>query len=383
MVITKNQAVLSYYFRHFFSHRFHPDVMEQSLLVFETIEDSVEEMEELQGDLVGILVAATSSFYNNNDLEISVDDEVFTMFEQTAIDHATHSIKQIRYLENADLHLEQIHIYESSSLEQPQFPSSQSIISRIDWSQTASKYPPQPFETFLLDVPVSMRRNLRHIYSPILSCREFGARLSDIQDATNMELHEIETGIEYLTKNSQVITVGVEVQRWVAAEFAKAWCVKVGHRLTSPRPWTMPSGDICPATVRWMGESVLMMIISSPGITLKEVCSRFEFALQPVAVHDLITVLELAGCIRLLKEVFENMSLSSLFQRDVPQIEITYLLPTVDCIERFSRIFGGISLLPAMTGRSDSDKLETQRSSAVDEDLGELNLTLPILQKAN
>uniref|UniRef100_A0A0K0CWH7 General transcription factor 3C polypeptide 1 n=1 Tax=Angiostrongylus cantonensis TaxID=6313 RepID=A0A0K0CWH7_ANGCA len=292
MVITKNQAILSYYFRHFFTHRFHPDIVEQAVVTFDTLDDSVEGMEELQGDLCGVLVAAASAFYNNSGLEISVDEEVFTMFEQAVIDQATQSIKQIRYLENTNLHLEQIHIFGSSCFEQSDFPSWQSILPKIDWSQSASDFPPPPFEEFLLDVPVSRRKDLRSVYNPIVSASEYGATLSDIQ----------------------VTSVGVDVQRWVSADFALAWCVKVGGRIVSPRPWTMPSGEICPATVRWMAESILMMIVSSPGITLKEVCFRFEFVLQPIAVQDLVTVLEAAGCVNLVEEVFENITLSSLFQ---------------------------------------------------------------------
>ncbi|VDM58261.1 unnamed protein product [Angiostrongylus costaricensis] len=267
MVITKNQAILSYYFRHFFTHRFHPDIVEQAVVTFDTLDDSVEGMEELQGDLCGVLVAAASAFYNNTGLEISVDEEVFTMFEQAVIDQATQSIKQIRYLENTNLHLEQIHIFGSSSFEQSDFPSWQSILPKIDWSQPASDFPPPPFEEFLLDVPVNRRKDLRSVYNPIVSAGEYGATLSDIQ----------------------VTSVGVDVQRWVSADSALAWCVKVGGRMVSPRPWTMPSGEICPATVRWMAESILMMIVSSPGITLKEVCFRFEFVLQPIAVQDLVS----------------------------------------------------------------------------------------------
>ncbi|KAE9421220.1 hypothetical protein Angca_004877 [Angiostrongylus cantonensis] len=357
MVITKNQAILSYYFRHFFTHRFHPDIVEQAVVTFDTLDDSVEGMEELQGDLCGVLVAAASAFYNNSGLEISVDEEVFTMFEQAVIDQATQSIKQIRYLENTNLHLEQIHIFGSSCFEQSDFPSWQSILPKIDWSQSASDFPPPPFEEFLLDVPVSRRKDLRSVYNPIVSASEYGATLSDIQVLL----------LEYallFRSISQVTSVGVDVQRWVSADFALAWCVKVGGRIVSPRPWTMPSGEICPATVRWMAESILMMIVSSPGITLKEV-----------------TVLEAAGCVNLVEEVFENITLSSLFQGERSEVTITYVLPVVDCFEKFSRIFGRISLLPGMTGRSESGKEDVPKFSG-DGGSEELKVTLPILQKA-
>ncbi|VDM68079.1 unnamed protein product [Strongylus vulgaris] len=100
-------------------------------------------------------------------------------------------------------------------------------------------------------------------------------------------------------------------------------------------------GELCPATIRWMGESVLMSVVSSPGITLKEICFRLEFALQAAAVHDLVTVLKEAGCVQEVEEVFENMTLSSPFQKQYSEEVIVYLLPVAGCFETFARIFGG------------------------------------------
>ncbi|VDK66228.1 unnamed protein product [Cylicostephanus goldi] len=65
MVITRNQAMISYYFRHFFTHRFHPDTIEQTLAVCNSFDDNIEGSEEVQGDLAGALIAAASSFCNN------------------------------------------------------------------------------------------------------------------------------------------------------------------------------------------------------------------------------------------------------------------------------------------------------------------------------
>nr|CDJ81025.1 Hypothetical protein CBG16818 [Haemonchus contortus] len=381
MVITKNQAILSYYFRHFFAHRFHPDIVEQSLAVFNTIDDSINETEELEGDLAGALVVASSSFYNDSSLDVCVDDEVFTMFESAALEQSTQSIKQIRYLESADLHLEKIHVYQTSASEHPELPTWQSLTNSIDWSQPASRHPPPPFEEFLLDIPVSQRKNLRSVYKPIKEAGAKGIKFSDIQDAASLNSEETREALKTLEKECQIVPVGVEVKRWVAAEFASAWCVNVGGRLVSPRPWTMPSGEICASTVRWMAESVLMTAVSSPGITMKDICFRLEFALQGAAVQDLISVLEAAGCVKVIDEVFENMNLVSPFQEGQKDICVSYVLPAVDSIERFSKIFGDVPLLPAMVGRIETEKEEARTTDNTD--VGpEMKVTLPMVQRA-
>ncbi|KAK5972649.1 hypothetical protein GCK32_007582, partial [Trichostrongylus colubriformis] len=364
-------------FRHFFSHRFHPDIIEQSLDVYNTIEDSINETEELEGDLAGTLAVASSSFYNDSSLAVSVDDEVFTMFESAALEQSTQSIKQIRYLESADLHLEKIHVHQSSAPEHPDLPTWQSLIHIIDWSQPSSKHPPPPFEEFLLDIPVSQRKSLRSVYKPIIEAGAIGIKFSDIQDATSMNCEEVRDALKNLEKECQIVPVGVEAKRWVAAEFASAWCVNVGGKLVSPRPWTMPSGEVCASTVRWMAESVLMTAVSSPGITMKEICFRLEFALQGAAVEDLVTVLEAAGCLKVVDEVFENMNLTSPFQEGQKDITVKYVSPAVDSVERFAKIFGGISLLPAMVGRTETDKEENRLSGRAEVE-SEMRVTLPM-----
>ncbi|KHJ93558.1 hypothetical protein OESDEN_06528 [Oesophagostomum dentatum] len=377
---------LLFNFRHFFTHRLHPDIVEQTLSVFTSLDEGIENNEELQGDLAGALVAAASLLCNNGYLDVSVDDEVFSMFEQAVFDQSAPSIKQIRYLENADLHLEQIHVNGESSSELPILPTWQSLLASIDWyvhkilchvipktvvwallcltayemfrSQPADKHPPLPFEEYLLDIPVSERKDLRAVYKPISSAGAFGAPVSDIKIFTGLPPDTVENILKELARACQIICVGVDVHRWVAAEYASAWCVKVAGNLVCPRPWTMPTGEICPSTVRWMAESVLMTIVSSPGITIKEISFRLEFALQAAAVHDLVSVLVRAGCVQEIEELFEDMTLQSPFQKECMEIGVTYLLPVVGCIETFARIFGGIALLPAMTGRTDGEKDE-------------------------
>ncbi|KAK6747193.1 hypothetical protein RB195_000421 [Necator americanus] len=297
-------------------------------------------------------------------LELLVDDDVFSMFDQAVLDQGAQSIKQIRYLENADLHLEQIHVYAGCGPDLPTLPTWQSLLATIDWSQPAEKHPPAPFEEWLLDTAVSERMNLRSVYKPISSAGAFGATLEDIKCSTDLTSESIKEALTGLCNACQIIPVGVDTYRWIAAEYASAWCVKVAGKLVCPRPWTMPTGELCPATVRWMSESVLMTIISSPAITLKEVCTRLEFAVQSVAVHDLVNVLVGAGCVKKVEEDFEDMKLSSPFQKEYSQRPVTYLLPLADCLETFARIFGGISLLPAMTGRSETDKEEEPKEAA-------------------
>ncbi|WKX97039.1 hypothetical protein Q1695_013019 [Nippostrongylus brasiliensis] len=359
MVITKNQAVLSYYFRHFFAHRFHPDIVEQVLETVKAVDECTEEADELEGDDPGAVVTASSAFCSNRSIEVYVDEEVFNMFESAALDQSSQTIKQIRYLENADLHLEKIHVFECGLPEPLELPSWRNLLPLIDWSQPADCYPPQPFEQFLLDIPVDDRKILRAVYKAISSTAAFGAKLNDIVvDASSWTREEIKDTVKALEIAHQIISVGVDMQRWVIAEYATAWCVNVGGRIVCPRPWTMPTGEICPSTVRWMAESVLMSAVSCPGITVKEVCFRIEFALQTAAVYDMITILEAAGCVEVAEDMFENMTLSSPFQEQSGEVVVTYIRPVVDCVERFARIFGDIPLLPAMMGRSETEKEE-------------------------
>lgn len=203
-----------------------------------------------------------------------------------------------------------------------------------------------------------------------------------------MQRQEVRNVLKDLADTCQIMAVGVDIQRWVVAEFASAWCVVVGGKLVSPRPWTMPTGEICPSTVRWMAESVLMAAVAAPGITVKEICFRTEFALQAAAVLDLITILEEAGCLEVVEETFENMNLPSPFLEDRREITVvTYVNPAPDCVERFARIFGDVPLLPAMLGKTEADKDDavcaaTGPKESAGGDVIEMKVTLPVVQRA-
>ncbi|VDO44093.1 unnamed protein product, partial [Onchocerca flexuosa] len=78
----KSQATLSFNFRNFFNHRFHPDMLEQFI-------ESSEEMEHGSGfaaddDTAGSVAAATRCFYIGPALKITMDDNVLECFDASS-----------------------------------------------------------------------------------------------------------------------------------------------------------------------------------------------------------------------------------------------------------------------------------------------------------
>lgn len=105
----------------------------------------------------------------------------------------------------------------------------------------------------------------------------------------------------------QVIEAGVDTKRYISQTYADAWTVVANGKRICPRPWIQPTGAICLSTARWVGfnsfyfsmglciqfqmlEALLMAVVNKPGIQKKDLQSRYEFALQPVALEQLIKV---------------------------------------------------------------------------------------------
>ncbi|ULT97889.1 hypothetical protein L3Y34_005611 [Caenorhabditis briggsae] len=86
---------------------------------------------------------------------------------------------------------------------------------------------------------------------------------------------------------------------------------------------------------------------------MKDVLSTYEFAVQPIAIREIIGLLEHLKCVQIIKKAFTSTKMSSPFSESPETKEIvTYINPTVDGLEKFSKIFHHIDLMPMMTAKN-------------------------------
>uniref|UniRef100_A0A1I7XSG4 RNB domain-containing protein n=1 Tax=Heterorhabditis bacteriophora TaxID=37862 RepID=A0A1I7XSG4_HETBA len=140
-----------------------------------------------------------------SDLEVSVDEEILSVFEQAVLEQQ--STKQIRYLESADLRLEEVHVFQGASDSFPRLPSFTELVTLIDRSQPADRYPPVPFEDFILSIPVSERQKLRTIHQVINQTGAYGASVEDIARNTKMTRDMIWPLLKQLIDECQVVHI--------------------------------------------------------------------------------------------------------------------------------------------------------------------------------
>ncbi|CAI5448942.1 unnamed protein product [Caenorhabditis angaria] len=359
-VVSKNQAALSYYFRHFFSHRYHPDLVDSSGVLLEEINtpnENSDEMIELAGDSPSVLVAASCAFFDDNyKLEMSVDEDIMDVFENTENDQTT---KKIRYLESANLHFEKIHVYldknsgedEEEDEEIPKIVENLMIL--LDRSIPIDE--PVCFADWIenCEEPAKSRNIL--VYNIIASKAQTGAALQDLVESIDFSTDYLLETMSDLYEGRQIIECGVDEKRWTTIEFEHIWKITVLDKKWTPRPWIMPMGGVCLATVRWMAESVLLTIVSKLGIQLSDLHFQFEFAIQPVVLRELIDILETLKCVEVVVKEFVSHKMKSPFEESTEKVSIVYVVPTPNALEIFSRIFHGVPLLPTMSSAKTTD----------------------------
>ncbi|KHN76568.1 hypothetical protein Tcan_11472 [Toxocara canis] len=98
-----------------------------------------------------------------------------------------------------------------------------------------------------------------------------------------------------------------------------------------------------------MMEGILFSIVNRPGGTLDELKGRFAFALQPRMVGELVNLLECYGCVRVCSTNVKPIRLKSPFDRSLPEELMEYILPAVDCMERFAKMFHSVQLSEMLT----------------------------------
>ncbi|GMS95753.1 hypothetical protein PENTCL1PPCAC_17928, partial [Pristionchus entomophagus] len=346
----KSNATLSYYFRTFFSHRFHPDIIDLTFQQLERIDS--EEMTNMTEDDVGVIMASLGAFHRKKELLLSVDDDILLYFDAGGLMESEQQnvTKQIRYLEGADLHLERIEVAlgagmdDENGLMGEDLPSVQSIVRGM----TRVFALPQPIPTIddVVDgVSANESKLIREVYECLNEADFNGMSQENIEEKTGMERETLSKILTEMEGRCFIFEGGIDEKRWILMRHVFEWTIEVDGMRVVPRPWSLPDGSICLSTLRWMAESVLVAIVAQPAITQEALRFRFEFVLQPICVSELMGLLEEAKCVKREERRVKELRMDGPFDDMDHTILVRYVVPTIDALERFARIFGNVPLI--------------------------------------
>ncbi|VDN05694.1 unnamed protein product [Thelazia callipaeda] len=359
----KGHATLSLNFRNFFNHGYDPDMLEQ-------LTESNRKMESgttfaADDDSAGTVAAATKCFYSGIALEITMNNDMLEFFESSSQEQMMNITKQLRYLESANLHLEQILIKPEGKGSDFDIPDLHSVLNSLQRTYSLNEIKSTNFEDYLKTQEVSKRQLLRQIHTAIKQSKFSGTSIEDLIISLKSNASIVSSVVRQLEQDSQLITVGVDTIRYVLPAYSDCWLVPFGEKVYVPKPWFTISGEIHLPTVRWIAEGILFSIINHPGCHIDELKRRFAYVLQPRMLLEIVQILEVCSCIRLhkltagpmrKKSPFNNEFINLQFHRilifvmwlktflDELEKDIFYVCAAKDAVERFSRIFGTISL---------------------------------------
>uniref|UniRef100_A0A158Q6Q2 DEP domain-containing protein n=1 Tax=Elaeophora elaphi TaxID=1147741 RepID=A0A158Q6Q2_9BILA len=338
----KSQATLSFNFRHFFNHRFHPDMLEQLI-------ESSKEMEHgtdfaADDDTAGTVAAVTRCFYAGPSLKITVDDDVLECFDASSQDQIVNATKQLRYLESADLHLERITVTPEGDCTSCDVPDVQQVLNSLKRTYSLEVIRNTNFDDYLMLQSIPSRSFLRRIHTAVKESKFIGMSVEELTIILKSSGSVVNLAVQQMETDSQLVTVGVDTVRYVLPTYSDCWLVPYEKLVYVPAPWFMLSGEIHAPAVRWMAEGVLFSIISRPGCPIDELKRRFAYVLQPRMLLEIVRILELCSCIRIQKLTSRTFRRKSLFENVQMETDVFYVSATKNAMEQFSRIFGAIPL---------------------------------------
>ncbi|VDK88842.1 unnamed protein product [Litomosoides sigmodontis] len=307
----KSQATLSFNFRHFFNHRFHPDMLEQ-------LTESVEEMEHGTGfaaddDTAGTVAAATRCFFGGPLLKITMDDNVLECFDPSSQEQIVNATKQLRYLESADLHLERITVRPEGECTPCDVPDLHHVLNSLKQIYSLEMIQNTNFDDYLMLQSVPSRSFLRRVHTVIKESKFIGMSIEELTVILKSSGSVISSTVHQMERDLQLVTIGVDTVRFVLPAYSDCWLVPYGKLVYVPAPWCTPSGEIHAPAVRWMAEGVLFSIINLPGCPIDELKKRFAYVLQPRMLLEIVRILELCSCIRIQKLTSRTLRKKSLF----------------------------------------------------------------------
>ncbi|VDK19718.1 unnamed protein product [Anisakis simplex] len=236
-------------YRHFFNHRFHVDIVDQTNEAF----SEVERCETITvDDRPGMVVAAMRCFYSDLSLDLTMPDDLLQVFD-TGSEQLANVTKHLRYLESADLHLERIKVTPVKGTQlPPPLPSSEEIFASLRKIIPKDKLSGIPFDDFLLAYSIEQRAVLRGVYQVAADSNIFGTSLEEIKEklANSTTNEDIEWALQEMQREVQLVLVGVDCDRYVTAANGQCWILNGEQGSFFAEPWTTLNGDINPSTVR-------------------------------------------------------------------------------------------------------------------------------------
>ncbi|GMR48055.1 hypothetical protein PMAYCL1PPCAC_18250, partial [Pristionchus mayeri] len=346
----KSNATLSYYFRTFFSHRFHPDIIDLTFQQLERINS--EEITNMNDDHVGVIMASLGAFHGKKEILLSVDDAILINFDSGDVETEQQSnvTKQIRYLEGTNLELERIEVALGGGTDEEDGVMGEEIPSLESIERGMRRAFPLPQTIPTIDdvvdgVSANEAQRMRIIYDCLNDADFNGISEEKIKEKTGLKEEMIHKTLDEMKKKSFIFEGGIDEKRIILMRHVFEWTIEVGGLRSVARPWILPDGSVCLSTLRWMAESVLVAIVAQPAITQEALRFRFEFVLQPVCVSELISVLETAKCIRTEERELKELRMANPFDEEERTNVVRYLLPTIDAVENFSSLFGSVPVI--------------------------------------
>ncbi|KAI1697843.1 general transcription factor 3C polypeptide 1 [Ditylenchus destructor] len=348
----KKQAVCSGYYRNFFNHRYHSNIMEliaDGLQKLETDDDESRLLvsEDEPGYLLGLL-----HYLEDKELDIELTvpqkiEQLFKLGQETvgkdeSAEKDLNATKRMRELESAKLEVETIRILPKEKLQLvsnlPDFDSVfTNFVRRVPIAEINKTE--RGLEASLAAVDVAEQKAAKQIFQVIESSGIVGASEEEIVNSTNLDPDRLKMLLKYMCDCFDVFSCGIDTRRYVAMNCAKSWMVITSEYGFFPRPWTLPSGEINYPILRWMAEAVLVLIHSQPGIPVEELEKSFIHAVQPILLEELLSLLETLGSCSIRTKSMKSMVKSSPFAESSELKTIRYVMPTEDCLERFAVFF--------------------------------------------
>ncbi|CAD5226846.1 unnamed protein product [Bursaphelenchus xylophilus] len=340
-MMMRNHSTFSIFYRHFFNHNYRNDLVD---LVQAGLKDNY--FGDGQDENPACVLQLVSQLYSD-DYQIGLItprnvDELIGQNDQTEGKPVT---KQLRKLENATLHLDEIKVnVDGYSEEWKRTPSREEIAKIVG--------PTYPVESEKMKLerqaksPASKVKvkgvtadKVKKIVDLIRRSEYCGVATEEIAKKLGIPEINILEVLKQLTKHNEVFPCGIDTRRWVMEEFTSPWMMSTKSDRFFIRPWSLPDGNVNWPVLRWMSEGVLMTILYKPGLCLEEMKGTYSYVLQPVLLLEIIEMLEHLGVVKLEKKVVPTIKKKSPFINETVAQTSTHVLPTIYGIERFAAFF--------------------------------------------
>uniref|UniRef100_A0AC35TKM2 ULP_PROTEASE domain-containing protein n=1 Tax=Rhabditophanes sp. KR3021 TaxID=114890 RepID=A0AC35TKM2_9BILA len=347
LIVSSGQmAILSTFFRHTFSHKYHVDIVKQVKDEYQKICETKDCTASYTPGSLALIADLMEAKGMHSSVTIGTNFNKFVDNEENLTIGS--ALKRNKGLESSNLLIDDF-ILKYTDIPRLGFVPAEieAIFEKKIQKVLESDLVSIVDEDIVKGYDEILKGKLMNVIAQLKEKTLLGLTTEEFSTIVNLDYEATEKLLNEMVEKNHLFICGFDTRRYVLMEHAKNWVVTNNENVCfMMRPWLNSKGEINFSIVKWMAESLLFKLFESPVISMEQLESNYSSILRPHLVFELIEYLEAAEIVTMNRVIKKTGKILDPFSR-TPEFGAKFEIKILhNALTRFSQISHNESIKP-------------------------------------